>query len=157
MAPKRVLFVCMGNICRSPAAESVLQHLIRDKGLEAEIEVDSAGTDAYHVGEPADVRMCQAANRRGYRLSSLARQVQRQDLDDFDLILAMDRSNLRRLQGLAGSLPSNLVLLSSYLEADEPIDVPDPYYGDERGFEIVLDLIEQACPAILDDLLAQER
>lgn len=156
MAAKRVLFVCMGNICCSPIAESVLQKLVEDKGLESDIVVDSAGTDAYHVGEPADQRMSQAASRRGYTLSSIARQVQRQDFDDYDLILAMDRSILRRLQGLAGSLPRHLVLLSTYLEAEAPIDLPDPYYGDEGSFERVLDLIEAACPAILEDLMARD-
>lgn len=153
MPAKRVIFVCMGNICRSPAGEGVLKHLLQEKGLEDDIFVDSAGTDAYHVGEPADPRMRKAARQRGYELTSVARKIRRQDFDTFDLVLAMDRSNLRRLEGLAEGHPAHLRLLSDFLFDDGPIDVPDPYYGNEEGFEVVLDMLERACPAILDHLL----
>lgn len=152
---RRVLFVCMGNICRSPTAEGVLAQLISQRGLERDIFVDSAGTDAYHVGEQADARMRAAAQDRGYELTSIARQITRQDFDTFDLVVAMDRDNLRRLEGLADGHPPHLHLLSDFLaDSDgESVDVPDPYYGGPQGFETVLDMIEAACPAILDSLL----
>lgn len=165
MATKRILFVCMGNICRSPAAEAVFRHLLATRGLENDVVVDSAGTDAYHVGEGADARMQAAAQRRGYDLTSIARQVQLQDFEEFDLIIAMDRGNLRRLQGMTGRLPAHLHLLSTFFtdrgihpdegeDGDFPLDVPDPYYGGAQGFETVLDMIEAASPPILDHLLA---
>lgn len=153
-----VLFVCLGNICRSPTAEGVMRHLLAEQGLTGEVMVDSAGTGAYHVGEPADPRMRQAAARRGYRLDSLARQVVPADFERFSLVVAMDRDNLRDLETLAGGAShdrAELHLLSAFLPADGPLDVPDPYYGGERGFEEVLDLIEVACPPLLDHLLAR--
>ena len=154
-ARNRVLFVCMGNICRSPTAEGVLSQLIVQRGLQDDIAVDSAGTDAYHVGERADPRMRAAAALRGYELTSIARQITRDDFDAFDLVVAMDRDNLRRLEGLADGHPPHLRLLSDFLpgEDDGAVDVPDPYYGGPQGFETVLDMIEEACPAILDSLL----
>lgn len=150
----RVLFVCLGNICRSPTAEGVLRHKLREAGLEGRIEVDSAGTGDWHVGKPADLRTCQAAQLRGYDLSALrARQVSVADFHAFDLILAMDSSNLHDLQQLR---PGNhdvaeldLFLRRYQLELDE---VPDPYYGGTAGFEQVLDLIERAGDALVLEL-----
>ncbi|HMP78707.1 MAG TPA: low molecular weight protein-tyrosine-phosphatase [Pirellulaceae bacterium] len=153
--PRTVLFVCMGNICRSPAAEGVLQHLVVASGLEAAIAVDSAGTIDYHAGELPDARMRAAAARRGLNLSSRARQVKRHDFQSFDLIVPMDRTNLRHLESLRGSMDcrAELKLLSTYLNTERwPIDVPDPYYGGDDGFEFVLDMLEAACPRILDEL-----
>lgn len=152
---RRVLFICMGNICRSPTAEGVLAHLVTERGLQDDVVVDSAGTDAYHVGEGADPRMQAAARNRGYDLTSIARQVTRNDFNTFDLVIAMDRDNLRRLEGLAGGHPPHLHLLSDFLPEsdDDTVDVPDPYYGGSQGFETVLDMIEAASPAILDSLL----
>jgi protein-tyrosine phosphatase len=149
----RVLFVCLGNICRSPTAEGVLRHKLREAGLEGRVDVDSAGTGDWHVGKAADVRTRQAAQQRGYDFSALrGRQVKAADFQAFDLILAMDNSNLSDLQRLRpGSALAELDLfLRRYqLELDE---VPDPYYGGEAGFEQVLDLLEQACDALVMEL-----
>ena len=150
--PKNVLFVCLGNICRSPAAEGVLRHLVAEKGLEERIRVDSAGTGSYHIGEPADARMMRAAARRGYELTSVARQITRADYDNFDLIVAMDRENLANLMERVPEQCFHVRLLTSFLPPDTPSDVPDPYYLGDDGFETVLDLLEEACPKILEYL-----
>jgi protein-tyrosine phosphatase len=139
---RRVLFVCLGNICRSPTAEGVLRHLLATEGEGLGIEVDSAGTGDYHLGEPPDPRSQRAALRRGIDLSRLAaRQVSRRDFDDFDLILAMDRQNLRDLERLrpAGSR-AELGLFLEYAGEPGPSEVPDPYLGDAGDFDRVLDL-----------------
>jgi protein-tyrosine phosphatase len=149
----RVLFVCLGNICRSPTAEVVLRHKLRELGLEEGIEVDSAGTGDWHVGKPPDSRTRQAAQLRGYDLSALrGRQVCADDFRRFDLILAMDQSNLQHLRRLRpGDAMAELDLfLRRYELALE--EVPDPYYGGEEGFEQVLDLLEQACDGLLREL-----
>ncbi|MCY1403654.1 Low molecular weight protein-tyrosine-phosphatase YfkJ [compost metagenome] len=149
----RVLFVCLGNICRSPTAEAVFRHKVRQAGLEELIEIDSAGTGDWHVGKAPDPRTRVAAMRRGYDLSSLrARQVDVLDFSRFDLVLAMDHANLadlRRLRGSAGKAELDLFLRRYGAAVDE---VPDPYYGGEAGFEQVLDLIEQASDALLVEL-----
>jgi len=150
----RVLFVCLGNICRSPTAEGVMRAVVAGRGLDGAVEVDSAGTGPWHAGEPADERMRRAAGRRGYELGSRARQVHPEDFDRFDLIIAMDRENLADLRALAPPGRDNLHLFSDFLPPGSPRDVPDPYYGGERGFEEVLDLVEAGCPKILDRLLA---
>jgi protein-tyrosine phosphatase len=152
----RVLFVCLGNICRSPTAEGVLRHKLREAGLQARVEVDSAGTGDWHVGKAADLRTRQAAQQRGYDLSVLrGRQVQAADFNAFDLILAMDNSNLRDLQQLRpgnATAELDLFLRRYQLQLDE---VPDPYYGGADGFEQVLDLIEQACEGLLREIKGQ--
>ena len=149
----RVLFVCLGNICRSPTAEAVLRHKLCEAGLEGRIQVDSAGTGDWHIGKAPDSRTRQAAQRRGYDLSALrGRQVSAGDFARFDLILAMDASNLSHLQRLqpgAASAELDLFLRRYRLALDE---VPDPYYGGEEGFEQVLDLIEQASDALIIEL-----
>lgn len=149
----RVLFVCLGNICRSPTAEGVLRHKLREAGLEGRIEVDSAGTGDWHVGKAPDIRTRQAALQRGYDLSALrGRQVTAADFRRFDLILAMDNSNLSNLQRLnpgRDGVELDLFLRRYQLALDE---VPDPYYGGAEGFEQVLDLLEQACDALLVEL-----
>ncbi|OWP52094.1 low molecular weight protein-tyrosine-phosphatase [Pseudomonas nitroreducens] len=149
----KVLFVCLGNICRSPTAEGVLRHKVRAAGLEDRIEIDSAGTGDWHVGKAPDARTRAAALRRGYDLSSLrARQVSLADFSRYDLILAMDNANLRDLKHLRGSgakAELDLFLRRYELEVDE---VPDPYYGGEDGFERVLDLVERACDGLLTEV-----
>ncbi|MHA6493739.1 low molecular weight protein-tyrosine-phosphatase [Pseudomonas borbori] len=149
----RILFVCLGNICRSPTAEAVLRHKLNEAGLAGRIEVDSAGTGDWHVGKPPDHRTQMAARQRGYELSMLrGRQVSAEDFSRFDLILAMDGSNLshlRRLHPGTGTVELDLLLRRYQLALD---DVPDPYYGGAEGFEQVLDLIEQACDALLIEL-----
>ncbi|MCU1716608.1 low molecular weight protein-tyrosine-phosphatase [Pseudomonas sp. 5P_3.1_Bac2] len=149
----RILFVCLGNICRSPTAEGVLRAKLEQAGLAARVQVDSAGTSDWHVGKPADSRTRQAAQRRGYDFSSLrSRQVQVTDFTEFDLILAMDQHNLADLQQLQpahGKAELDLFLRRYQLAVDE---VPDPYYGGEYGFEQVLDLIEQASERLLSEI-----
>jgi protein-tyrosine phosphatase len=155
--PKRVLFVCLGNICRSPTGEGLLRHVLAERGLEGEIEVDSAGTGAWHVGEGPDARMTRAAAGRGYRLGGAARQVTADDFRRFDLVVAMDRQNLADLEALAppaAERRAELRLFSEFLPARSPADVPDPYYGGGDGFERVIDLVEEGCEAIADHLLA---
>ena len=151
---KSVLFVCMGNICRSPTGEGVLKKLVADRGLDAEIEVDSAGTISYHAGELPDARMREHAAARGYRLDSRARQVRAEDLERFDLVIAMDRDNLSGVQDLdpKGRYEKKVRLLSDFLHGKWPKDVPDPYYGGAAGFEKVLDMIEAAAEQILVEL-----
>ena len=121
----------MGNICRSPAGEGVLQHHVQIRDLQDQIAVDSAGTHGYHVGHPADARMRAAAKKRGYELKSLARQVTRIDLDEFDLVIAMDHENREGLLQLHQQPRAKLMMLSEFLVGDWPEEVPDPYYGGE--------------------------
>lgn len=153
--PNRVLFVCMGNICRSPAAEAVLQQAIDRSGLA--IEVDSAATHHFQIGNPADPRMRAAGQARGYDLTSIARQVTREDLapDRFDWVVAMDRDNLAHLQRLAPQPATRVLLLSEFLDDSWPEDVPDPYYGGPEGFEEVLDMLEAAIPELVRRITAE--
>lgn len=148
----KVLFVCTGNICRSPTAEAVFRSLVRDHGLDSRIGVDSAGTHAYHVGEPPDARSTQAARRRGIDLTELrARKVRPADFSDFDLVLAMDRSHQHALQALCPpGFQDRLHLFLSFAPQVGLRDVPDPYYGGADGFEKVLDMIEAGSRGLLD-------
>ncbi|NNF51634.1 MAG: low molecular weight phosphotyrosine protein phosphatase [Gammaproteobacteria bacterium] len=151
----RILFVCMGNICRSPTAEGVFRHLVREHSSDLTVEIDSAGTHAYHVGEPPDPRSQEAARRRGFDLSAIrARKVSTQDFDDFDLILAMDQLNLLTLMDICP--PENahkLALFLDQLDDEGQRDVPDPYYGGDTGFEQVLDLVEKASLSLIESLI----
>ena len=152
----RILMVCMGNICRSPTAEAVLRQRIDQKGLRDFIEVDSAGTQAYHVGHVPDERSIAHGARRGYDLMPLrARQVSDLDFERFDLILAMDEDNLDSLRSHCPEPQRHkLRLLMSYAPEGAPRVVPDPYYGSAAGFEQVLDLVEAACQGLLQQLAA---
>jgi protein-tyrosine phosphatase len=155
MAPTRVLFVCLGNICRSPAAEGVFLSQLQQAGLAHAFEVDSAGTGGWHVGHPADARMRAAAERRGILLTSRARQLEREDLDRFDHILTMDEDNLAAVRALAGSgNRATVTPLTSYCRRHGASHVPDPYYGGSQGFEQVLDLLDDACAGLLAQLEA---
>jgi len=149
-----VLFVCTGNICRSPTADGVFRHLVREAGLEAKVRVDSAGTHDYHAGEPPDERAQVHALRRGYDLSALrARQVARGDFERFDLVLAMDRGHLRVLQRLAPPEHRHkLRLFMEFAATRRRDEVPDPYYGGAGGFEEVLDMVEDAAHGLLEEL-----
>jgi len=152
-----ILFVCMGNICRSPTGEGVFQHYVKEAGYAGSFRIDSAGTIGYHAGGPADSRMQAFASKRGYSLDSIARQVTLADFDDFDLIIAMDVENLENLNYLAGDRKTHIRMLGSFLDdSNDPVmgrSVPDPYYGGDAGFEEVLDMIESACPAMLEHCL----
>ena len=151
MAVIRVCFVCLGNICRSPTAEGVLRHLVREQGLDAVIEVDSAGTGDSHSGEQPDARARAAARRRGIELVGRARQIQRSDFERFDYILAMDADNLESLTRLAPSNSSaHLGLLRAFDPSSPPgASVPDPYFGGDRGFDEVLEQCVRACRGLL--------
>lgn len=149
-----VLFVCTGNICRSPTAEGRFRAMVAERGLEARFAVDSAATDDYHIGKGPDPRTVQAAARRGLDLSLLrARQVSRADFTEFDFVVAMDRGHLSILQGLAP--PGALAEVSLFLDHAPHTglrDVPDPYFGGPDGFEEVLDLIDAGCTGLLDHI-----
>ena len=149
----RVLFVCLGNICRSPTAEGVLRHKLREAGLAGQVGVASAGTGEWHIGNPPDQRSQRAALVRGYDLSAQrAQQVSRADFARYDLILAMDNSNLRNLKALQPSTGKAELDLFLRRYAGVVDEVPDPYYDGDQGFEQVLDLLEQACDALLVEL-----
>jgi protein-tyrosine phosphatase len=158
----RILFVCMGNICRSPTAEGVLRRLVRDQGLEDRIEIDSAGTGDWHVGDPPDERATAAARRRDIELDGAARQFEPADFDRFDLILAMDARNRRELLAMVpGDDARAKVRLFREFDPASPVDgdldVPDPYYGGDDGFERVLDMVDAAARGLLDELRSSGR
>ncbi|HEY7620608.1 MAG TPA: low molecular weight protein-tyrosine-phosphatase [Solirubrobacteraceae bacterium] len=154
---RRILFVCMGNICRSPTAEGVMRALLRDAGLEGSIEVDSAGTGNWHAGDAPDARATAAARARDIELDGAARQVTAADFEAFDLLLAMDRENERELLARAPdkAARAKVRLLREFdpaAVAAGDLDVPDPYYGGPHGFEHVLDLVQAACRGLLDEV-----
>ena len=150
---QKVLFVCLGNICRSPTAHGVFEAMVESRGLSDQIRIDSCGTGGWHVGESPDKRATAHARKRGYALSHLrARQIQSSDFYEFDYILAMDEANLRELDLIcpkdAKVIPQLFLSFGDYSETE----VPDPYYGGEQGFEHVLDLVESACEGLLEDI-----
>jgi low molecular weight protein-tyrosine phosphatase len=150
----RILFVCLGNVCRSPTAEGVMRALLRESGRD-DVEVESAGMGDWHIGHPPDSRSAAAAQRRGIALEGEARQVRVRDFDDFDLLVAMDRSNERDLLALAPDEEARgkVHLLREWEPGNAgDLDVPDPYYGDGDGFETVLDIVQASCRALLDEL-----
>lgn len=150
---KRVLFVCLGNICRSPTAEGVFRSIVKEAGRTHEFLIDSAGTGAWHAGERPDRRMCAAAKKRGYQLDSIARQVTPEDFERFDHIIAMDRSNRDDLRQICPKEHRNkIVLLRDWDDERDGADVPDPYYGGSDGFETVLDIVERSCRRLLAEL-----
>lgn len=148
------MFVCLGNICRSPAAEEIMRRLVADAGLDKEIVLDSAGLIDYHEGEPADGRMRAHAARRGYQITHLSRPVRYDDFFDFDLIVGMDDRNISKLKALAPGLDEErkVVRMTDYCRLKVADHVPDPYYGGASGFENVLDILEDACAGLLDTL-----
>lgn len=151
----RVLFVCLGNICRSPAAEGVFKALVQKASLDSEIQIDSAGTSGYHNGESADERMRDHAARRGYKLDTPSRQFKKEDFDKFDQILVMDEKNLRDVLALADESNAKKVrIFTDYCEKYEVSYVPDPYFGGPKGFERVLDIVEDGCANLLKKIQA---
>ena len=150
----RILFVCMGNICRSPSAEGIMKELVKNAGLENKIEIDSAGILGYHEGELPDSRMRKHAYRRGYVLDSHSRPIKTKDFFDFDLIIGMDADNMDDLQEKAPDMESlqKIHKMTEYSRHMSYDHVPDPYYGGDAGFELVLDLLEDACAGLLEEV-----
>jgi protein-tyrosine phosphatase len=150
----KLLFVCLGNICRSPSAEGVMNFLIEQDNLEHVIQCDSAGTSSYHIGAAPDHRMTQAASRRGITLTGRARQLVPQDLQDFDLILAMDRENYHDILRLDPSqtFHHKVRMMCDFCTEHSSADVPDPYYGGTEGFNYVIELLMDACSGLLQHL-----
>jgi protein-tyrosine phosphatase len=158
----RLLFVCMGNICRSPTAEAVMRAVIAREGLDGEVTIDSAGTGSWHVGHPPDARSTAAAKARGIVLEGAARQVTPEDFEDYDLLLAADGENVAALRRIApdAEAAGKIVYLRQFdpeAVAAGDLDVPDPYYGGDQGFEDVLDLVQSACEGLLQHLRAEGR
>ncbi len=148
-----ILFVCMGNICRSPSGEAVMNKFIKREGLEDKIKCDSAGTIAYHEGEPADPRMKRHAIKRGYRLTSTARRFRDEDFENFDYIIAMDKNNFHDLHSFdkEGKYKNKISMMTDYSSHGYD-EVPDPYYGGPDGFEHVLDILEDSCTGLLKNI-----
>ena len=155
-----ILFVCLGNICRSPAAQAVMQHMVDERGLSDRFYIDSAGTGGWHIGDLPDKRMRVHARPRGYELTHRARKVQPGDFEDFDLIVGMDANNVDDLRYLAATIEQQdkVVMMGDYIRRFPHHDyVPDPYYEGSEGFELVLDLLEDACDNLLDRILEQNK
>lgn len=153
----RILFICMGNICRSPSAEAVFRHLLRTEAPELQLEIDSAGTHDYHLGYPPDTRALRAAKRRGIDMSELrARKLLAEDFERFDLILAMDEQNRQDALAIAPrGRHERLRLLLEFAPELDYREIPDPYYGDEIGFELVLDLVTEASRGLIAYIRSQ--
>ena len=157
--PTRVLFVCLGNICRSPTAEGVMRTLVSEAGMEDSVQLDSAGTGAWHVGSPPDRRASETASARGVELEGHARQVRPEDFEVFDLLVAMDRENASELRRQArdDQQRAKVRLLREFDSASAgggDLDVPDPYYGAEGGFDEVFELVHAACAGLLEQIRA---
>ena len=154
---KKILFVCLGNICRSPAAEGIFNKKINERNLEKLFVVDSAGTGSWHVGNLPDKRMQTTALSRGIALTSRARQIKEKDLHEFDHILVMDKDNLNAVKSLIKDhtypIKSKIKLILSYSKKSQLDEVPDPYYGGQNGFENVLDLLDDAIDELIDSLI----
>lgn len=156
--PYKLLFVCLGNICRSPSAENIMNHLIAQANLSDRIICDSAGTSSYHIGSPPDRRMTLAASQRGIELKGQARQFSRQDFEKFDLILAMDEDNYANLIYLdsASKYHDKIKLMCEFCRHHSLKEVPDPYYGGPEGFNQVIDLLLDACEGLLEYIIQNQ-
>ncbi len=150
----RILFVCLGNICRSPAAEMILRKQVADAGWAEQFEIDSAGTIGHHQGAPPDPRMSESLRQKGFTIEGQSRQIQPDDLVSFDLIVTMDESNLSDVQRLdkTGKLHSKIRPFVSFCRHHDDLRVPDPYYGGQRGFDHVIRMLEDGCEGILESL-----
>jgi protein-tyrosine phosphatase len=154
----KLLFVCLGNICRSPSAENIMNHLIAQAGLSEQIVCDSAGTSSYHIGSSPDRRMSAAASQKlGFKLLGQARQLQKSDLPEFDLILAMDKDNYQDILALdrSGQYHHKVRLMCDFCSKYDLKEVPDPYYGGTEGFNQVIDLLVDACQGLLQHVTSQ--
>jgi len=152
-----VLFVCLGNICRSPLAEGVFRDLVEEAGLGDRFRIDSAGTGSWHIGDPPDARSAAVATQNGVRLTGRARRFEAHDLDTFDWVLAMDRSNERSIEALRrGAAPARVHLLREFDPDGDDVEVPDPYYGGTGGFQEVFDIVDRSCRALLDHILNED-
>jgi protein-tyrosine phosphatase len=153
MEKKKILFVCLGNICRSPSAEAVFRGLVKNAGLEDRFEIDSAGTSAWHAGEPADKRMQKHAQKRDYNLTSISRKFDPEaDFDHFDMVIGMDDENFETLKSMARNRDDlhKISKMTDFRKEWNYTEVPDPYYGGDEGFELVLDLLEDSCEGLLE-------
>lgn len=157
MKPTSLLFVCLGNICRSPLAESVFRHLARERGVEHEFDVDSAGTSGYHAGSPPDARSVATARTRGVDVVGASRRIGGDDLERFDYVIVMDGENLREVMQIHAEVGGSARVhrLREWDPEADDLDVPDPYYGGAHGFDRVHDLVERSCEALLDHLVAE--
>ncbi len=155
--PYKIVFVCLGNICRSPTAEGVLQHLVNERGLQSYFEIDSAGTSAYHVGETANSNSQQVARKHGVELHSRSRKFEYSDLEYYDLILTMDHDNLNNVKSLdrKNRFEQKVALMRSFDPQPDDGAVPDPYYGGMQGFENVFQVVKRSCESLLDELEQQ--
>jgi protein-tyrosine phosphatase len=155
--PFKLLFVCMGNICRSPAADGIMRHRVMKAALDHRIHIDSAGTGGWHAGKGADDRMRRHGGLRGYQFDHIARQVREEDFHEFDLILVMDQQNLREIRPFnpAGDQMHKVRLFCEFAKDREESEVPDPYYGGAQGFEHVLDIVENGCTHLLQHIQTQ--
>lgn len=152
--PYRILFVCLGNICRSPAAEIIFRKQVTDSGRAEDFEIDSAGTIGHHAGSPPDSRMSESLARHGFTVEGRARQIQSADLEDFDLIVTMDETNLSDVRRLdtTGNARAEIQPFVGFCRRHDDLRVPDPYYGGQRGFDHVIELLKDGCEGILESL-----
>lgn len=158
MTRKKILFVCLGNICRSPLAEAVFKHKVKEKGLEHLFEIDSCGTGNYHIGDPPDPRTISNARKNGVVIEHLGRQLRDDDLAYFDVILAMDNKNLKSIHSLrsAEEYLHKVKLMREFDPSEKGGEVPDPYYGEEKHFQEVFEILDRTAAALLEELVAQK-
>lgn len=155
----KILFICLGNICRSPLAEAIFNHKVKEKGLAGKIKCDSCGTSDFHIGEFPDERSLQCAKNRGIAINHRGRQINKLDLKEFDYLIVMDQANLKTVQNLLETYNishGHLYLMREFQTGAEHLDVPDPYYGEEDGFEKVYEILEESLDNFLNHLIKEK-